>query len=165
MFRTAKIICATYVSLCLALVGSAQSDKAPLGLISYSNDSLGFTIDLPCVPEWQKPTIPGSVAVLVCATTTPIVVMHSEHKQMDGNEEFDAYVKKQVQAGDMPYEVTRQKLDGHKARRVRLSANGQDVELWIVAARNDQLLMFSFVQPSGLVDAVVPRIVESIRLK
>ena len=154
-------------SVLLAFVGSSAAQESPpaIELTEYTNDSLGFKIDLPCDPQWQKPTIPGSRAVLVCATTTPMVIINSELKSIDGNKAFDAYVRKQVQVGDMPYELTREKLDGHKARRVRLSANDQDVELWVVATKTDRLLMFSFVQPSGHLVNAIPSIVASIRLK
>lgn len=151
----------------LALTGhcSGQGDAGSVELIEYTNDSLGIKIDLPCDPEWHNPAIPGSRAVLVCAATTPMVIINSELKSIDGNKAFDSYVRKQVQVGDMPYELTREKLDGHKARRVRLSANGQDVELWVVQAKTDQLLMFSFVQPTGQNSSVVSKIIDSIRLK
>ena len=66
------------------------------------------------------------------------VIINSEPKRISWKKAFDAYVRKQVQVGDIPYAMTRQKLDGHKARLVRLSANGQDVELWVVAAKADR---------------------------
>jgi len=65
----------------------------------------------------------------------------------------------------MPYAMTRQKLDGHKARRVRLSASGQDVEGWVVAAKADRLHLFSFVQPAGQAVNAVPGIVASSTMK
>jgi len=65
----------------------------------------------------------------------------------------------------MPYAMTRQKLDGHKARRVSLSANGQGVEGRIAAAKADRLHLFSFVQSSGQAVNAVPGIVASIRLE
>ena len=65
----------------------------------------------------------------------------------------------------MPYAMTRQKLDGHKARRVRLSASGQDVEGWVVAAKADRLHLFSFVQTAGQPANAVPDIGASITLK
>jgi len=74
-------------------------------------------------------------------------------------------VRKQVQVGDKPYAVSRQKLDGHKARRVRIAANGQDVELWLVAGKADGLHMYTFVLPSGQLVNAVPGIVASITLK
>ncbi|MBK9275836.1 MAG: hypothetical protein IPM49_15045 [Flavobacteriales bacterium] len=154
-------------SVLLAFAGSsaAQQSSPAIELIEYTNDSLGFKIDLPCDPQWQKPSIPGSKAVLVCAATTPMVIINSERRSFDENKAFDEYVRKQVQVGAMPYELTREKLDGHKARRVRLSANGQDVELWVVATKTDRLHMFSFVQPSGQLASAIPSIVASIRLK
>lgn len=154
-------------SVLLGFAGASAGQESPpdIELIEYTNDSLGFKIDLPCDPEWQKPTIPGSKAVLVCAATTPMVIINSERKSIDGNKAFDEYVRKQVQVGDMPYELTREKLGGHKARRVRLSANGQDVELWVVAAKAHQLLMFSFIQQAGQSVNAVPAIVASIRFK
>jgi hypothetical protein len=164
-----KHSCQAYflASVLLAISGScaAQDNLPAVELIEYTNDSLGFKIDLPCDPQWQKPTTPGSKAVLVCATTTPMVIINSERRSIDGNKAFDEYVRKQVQVGDMLYKLTREKLDGHKARRVRLSANGQDVELWVVSAKTDRLHMFSFVQPSGQLVSAVPSIVASIRLK
>jgi len=102
---------------------------------------------------------------LVCATTNPIVFINSDHKHISGKKAVDAYVRKQVQIGEMPYEMTRQKLDGHQARRVRLSANGQDVELWVVAAKADRPHTFSLVQPAGQPVNAVPGIVASITLK
>lgn len=151
----------------VVLVGTsmAQYSSQTIELIEYTNDSLGFNIDLPCDPEWQKPSIPGSKAVLVCATSNPIVIIHMEQKSIKGDKALDNYVKKQVQVGDMTYEFTRHKLDGHKARRVRLSANDQDVELWVVAVGSDRLHTFTFVQPSGQAASALPGIVASIRLK
>jgi len=93
------------------------------------------------------------------------VIINSERKRIRGKKSFDADVRKQVQFGDMPYAMTRQKLDGHEARRVRLSANGQDVELWVVAAKADRLHMFSFVQPARQAVHVVPFFVAVITLK
>jgi len=113
--------------------------------------------------QWQKPTIPDSSAVLVCASTN--LIINNEQKRIGGKKASDAYVTKQVQVDDMPYAMTRQKLDGHKARRVRLSANGQDVERWVVAAKADRLHLFSFVQPAGQAVNAVPGIVASIKLK
>lgn len=151
----------------LALSGhcSGQDDAGIVELIEYTNDSLGFRIDLPCTPEWQKPNIPRSEAVLVCETTIPIVIINSQFRTIKGSKALDDYIRKQVQVGDMPYELTGRKIDGHKARRVQLSANGQDVELWVVQAKADQLLMFSFVQPTGQNSSVVSEIIDSIRLK
>ena len=91
--------------------------------------------------------------------------INSDHKRISGKKAFDEYVRKQVQVDDMPYAMTRQKLDGHRARRVSLSANGQDVELWVVAAKADRPHLFSFVQPSGQPVHAVPVIVASITLK
>jgi len=101
------------VLLALAATSAAQSRAQVIELTEYTNDSLGFKIDLPCDPQWQKPTIPGSTAVLVCATTNPIVFINSDHKRISGKKAFDADVRKQVQVDDMPYAMTRQKLDGH----------------------------------------------------
>jgi len=101
------------VLLALTRTGVAQGKVQVIEFIEYTNDSLGFKIDLPYDPEWQKPTIPGSTAVLVCATTNPIAFISSERKRISGKKAFDAYVRKQVQAGDMPYAITRQKLNGH----------------------------------------------------
>ncbi len=36
-------------------------------------------------------------------TTNPIVIINSERKRIRGKKAFDAYVRKQVQVGDMPY--------------------------------------------------------------
>ena len=93
------------------------------------------------------------------------VIINSEPKRISWKKAFDAYVRKQVQVGDIPYAMTRQKLDGHKARLVRLSANGQDVELWVVAAKADRPHTFSLVQPAGQPVNAVPGIVASITLK
>jgi|GEM_PF-3265252 len=153
------------VLLALAATSAAQSSAQVIELIEYTNDSLGFKIDLPCDPQWQKPTIPGSKAMLVCATTNPIVIISSEPKRISGKKAFDAYVRKQVQVGDMPYAMTRQKLTSHQAPRVSLSANGQSVEGWVVAAKADRLHTFSFVQPAGQAVNAVPGIVASIKLK
>jgi len=51
--------------------------------------------------------------VLECATTNTIAFISSERKRISGKKAFDEYVRKQVQVGEMPYEMTRQKLDGH----------------------------------------------------
>ena len=93
------------------------------------------------------------------------MIINSERKHISGKKAVDAYVRKQVQIGEMPYEMTRQKLDGHKARRVSLSENGQDVEGWAVAEKADRLHTFSFVQPSGQAVNAVPGIAASIKLK
>lgn len=165
MISTIRTLLLAAMPVVLIAKSLAQDGVHTIELIEYTNDSLGFKIDLPCDPQWQEPTIPGSKAVLVCATTNPMVIINSEQKTIKGNKAFDEYVKKQVQMGDMPYELTRQKLDGHKARRVRLSANGQQVELWVVMAGADRLHMFSFVQPAGEPVTAVPSIVASIRLR
>ena len=151
--------------IALAGTSAAQINSPIVELIEYTNDSLGFKIDLPCDPEWQTPSIPGSRAVLVCATTNPIVIINSERRSIKSNKELDEYVKKQVQVGDMPFELTREKIDGHRARRVRLTANGQTVELWVVVADPDRLHLFSFVQPADQPTSAVPGIVASIKLK
>jgi len=137
------------VLLALAGTGTAQSRAQVIELTEYTNDSLGFKIDLPCDPQWQKPTVSGSTAVLVCATTNPIVFINSDHKRISGKKAFEEYVRKQVQVGDIPDAMTRQKLDGHKARRLGFSADGQDVEGWVVAAKGDRPHTFSFVQRAG----------------
>ncbi|MBK7483694.1 MAG: hypothetical protein IPI72_13365 [Flavobacteriales bacterium] len=143
----------------------AQDTSQVVELIEYTNDSLGFKIDLPCDPEWQRPNTPGSKVVLVCSTANPFVIINSERKSFDGNKALDEYVRNQVQVGDVPYEMTRQKLDGHKARRVRVSANGKEVEIWVVVANSDRMHMFSFVQSSVQTTSAIPSIVASIRLK
>jgi len=65
----------------------------------------------------------------------------------------------------MPYAMTRQKLDGHQARRVRIATNGQDVGGWVVAEKADRPHLFSFVQPAGQAVHVVPFFVAVITLK
>ena len=155
----------TGMLITLAGTSVAQINSPIVELITYTNDSLGFKIDLPCDPEWQTPSIPGSRAVLVCATTNPIVIINSERRSIKSNKELDECVKKQVQVGDMPFELTREKIDGHRARRVRLTANGQTVELWVVVADPGRLHLFSFVQPADQLTSAVPGIVASIKLK
>jgi hypothetical protein len=166
MMRITRRLSFTSILLFLFITtGFAQVTSPATGLIAYTNDSLGFSINLPCSPVWQKSSIPGSKPVLICATMDPIVVISSERKSFPTDAELEAYMKKQVQTGDIPYEMTREKVDGHRAVRVRLSASAQDLEMWVVVAGDEQLLLFSFVSPTGKNAAMTPAMVASIKIK
>lgn len=162
---TLRLFATSLLPCLFSATSFAQVTSPATEPVAYTNDSLGFSIDLPCSPVWEKPSIRGSKPVLVCATTDPIVVISSEQKSFPTDDELDAYIKKQVHTGDIPYEMTREKIDGHRAVRVRLSASAQDVEMWVVVAGEGQLLMFSFVSPTGKNAAATPAMVASIKIK
>ncbi|MCI1754282.1 MAG: hypothetical protein LKM36_15885 [Flavobacteriales bacterium] len=142
----------------------AQNATPSAQLISYSNDSLGFSIDLPCVPILEPPTIPGSKPILACTNSIPMVMINSEKTTIQSDKELDAYLKKQIQVEGAPVEIKRMRIDGHRARRVSLSANGQKMELMLVV-HGDRVDMFALIQPADQSDPIDPKIFRSIKLK
>ena len=160
-----RLFATSILSCVFAATGFAQVTSPAIELVPYTNDSLGFSIDLPCSPRLEMPTIRGSKPVLICDMTDPIIVISSERKSFPTDAELEAYMKKQVQTGDIPYEMTREEVDGHRAIKVRLQASAQDLEMWVVVAGEEQLLLFSFVSPTGKNAANTPAMVASIKIK
>ncbi|HEY0977504.1 MAG TPA: hypothetical protein VGE21_08550 [Flavobacteriales bacterium] len=165
MYITLRLFATSILPCVFAATSVAQVTSPATELAPYTNDSLGFSIDLPCSPRWETPTIRGSKPVLICDTTDPIVVISSERKNLPTDAELEAYMKKQVQTGDIPYEMTREEVDGHRAVKVRLLASAQELEMWVVVAGDEQLLLFSFVSRTGKTAANTPAMVASIKIK
>ena len=141
----------------------AQASPDPVLLVRYTNDSLGFSMDLPCVPTLQPPDVIDGSRSLVCTDSTVTVVILPVRETINNDREFNAFLKTNRFKNDSFFStrVERTELDGHRARHVIKSSAIMQVDLLIVADRDLVLIIGLSCAPWSIID---PKILQSVDL-
>ncbi len=105
------------IALALALWVCTAHGQQAAPLVPYVNDTLGFSIHLPCTPVAVPRDVGRGGAMLGCKGNDPVIAISVEERTPVRDRDLDDVVRKEFQV-DGPVTIERVRVHGRKARIV-----------------------------------------------
>ena len=163
MLRSCSLRCPTLLLLLLAAASVlGQSAGQEPRLVHYVNDTLGFTMDLPCHPVAVPKAVGRGGAMVGCKGADPIIAISVEEREGLRDDEMEAVIRKEFQV-DEPVMIERVRVSGHKARLVSFETEAFRSRS-LVLVHHERMYLVMLMQRTSSTTALDTGILKSFRL-